>query len=143
MTTDRRYAVDIPGWNFTTGMPTEAMICVSDQFQTQVEAIRFTQQHFGADAEGCICLVSAYGGEPADDDDDFWDEPLSVPFDPDNAKLEKFKQIRQLHDELGTDEFLELLQQSFAYASRDRTDRITKMYGHIANTLTRLCSEIV
>lgn len=54
---DIAYAVDIP--QCFNGDPIDEWYCV-DYFKTKEEAIKYAQEHFGADENGCVCLVSSF-----------------------------------------------------------------------------------
>ena len=52
-----RFAVDIPKVD-GSGRPSEEWYCV-EYFKSREEAIAFTQEHFSADSEGKVCLISS------------------------------------------------------------------------------------
>ena len=39
-----------------------------DYFETKEEAIKFARHHFGADKNGCICLVSEFEDEETENE---------------------------------------------------------------------------
>ena len=49
----KTYAIDVPN-----GYDAEATWINYDYFDTKEEAIKFAMHHFGADENGCICLLS-------------------------------------------------------------------------------------
>ena len=49
----KTYAIDVPN-----GYDPEAAWINYDYFDTREEAIKFARQHFGADENGCICLLN-------------------------------------------------------------------------------------
>ena len=49
----KTYAIDVPN-----GYDPEAAWINYDYFDTREEAIKFARHHFGADENGCICLLS-------------------------------------------------------------------------------------
>jgi hypothetical protein len=54
---DNTFAVDIP--QCFNGDPIDEWRCV-ETFSTREEALKFAQEHFGADENGMICLISEY-----------------------------------------------------------------------------------
>ncbi len=54
-----RYAVDVPPSYPDKQGSFEEWINV-DYFKTKEEAIKFAQEHFGADENGMICLISNF-----------------------------------------------------------------------------------
>lgn len=54
---DMNYAVDIP--QCFNGDPIDEWYCV-EYFKTKEEAIKYAQEHFGADENGCVCLISSF-----------------------------------------------------------------------------------
>ena len=51
------YSVDIP--QVFNGDPIDEWKCI-EYFETREEAIKFAQEHFEADDEGMICLISTF-----------------------------------------------------------------------------------
>ena len=51
------HSVDIPKVN-SNGVPSSEWYCVKDDFNSKEEAIKYAQEHFGADETGMVCLVS-------------------------------------------------------------------------------------
>lgn len=54
---EMHYAVDIP--QCFNGEPVDEWFCV-EYFKTKEEALKFAQEHFGADENGMICLISNF-----------------------------------------------------------------------------------
>jgi len=52
-----RWAVDIP--QTFDGDPTDEWKTV-EYFENREDAIKFAQEHFGADEDGMICLISSF-----------------------------------------------------------------------------------
>ena len=52
-----QYSVDIP--QCLNGEPMDEWFCV-EYFETKEQAIKFAQEHFGADEEGKVCLISTF-----------------------------------------------------------------------------------
>lgn len=52
------HSVDIPKVN-CDGTPSEEWYCV-DYFESKEAAIKYAQEHFGADENGMVCLVSKF-----------------------------------------------------------------------------------
>lgn len=52
------FAVDVPNPN-TIGQPNAEWINVN-YFETKADAIKFAQEHLGADENGMICVISSF-----------------------------------------------------------------------------------
>ena len=51
------YSVDIP--QTFNGRPTDEWKVVAE-FKSEKDAIKYAQEHFGADEKGMVCLISCY-----------------------------------------------------------------------------------